>query len=108
MKRGALVVNLGRGSVVDEAAVAASLASGHLAGYAADVFEMGDWAALDTGPGSNHPGLLADRKRTFLTPHLGSAVDDPCRAIALEAADNVLDALAGRTPRGAINAARSD
>jgi len=35
-------------------------------------------------------------------------VDDPCRAIALEAADNVLDALAGRTPRGAINAARSD
>src|SRR5437588_10002024 len=70
MKRGALVVDLGRGSVVDEAAVAASLASGHLAGYAADVFEMGDWAALDTGPGSNHPGLLADRKRTFLTPHL--------------------------------------
>ena len=42
----------------------------------------------------------------FLTPHLGSAVDDPCRAIALEAADNILDALAG--PRGAINAARSD
>jgi alkaline phosphatase len=51
-------------------------------------------------------GLLADRKRTLLTPHLGSAVDDPCRAIALEAADNILDALAGRTPRGAINAAR--
>ena len=107
MKRGAFVVNVGRGSVVDEAAVAASLASGHLAGYAADVFEMEDWAALDTCPGSIHPGLLADRKRTFLTPHLGSAVDDPCRAIALEAADNILDALAGRTPRGAINAARS-
>jgi phosphonate dehydrogenase len=106
MKRGALVVNVGRGSVVDEAAVAASLASGHLAGYAADVFEMEDWAALDTCPGSIHPGLLADRKRTLLTPHLGSAVDDPCRTTALEAADNILDALAGRTPRGAINAAR--
>jgi len=35
-------------------------------------------------------------------------VDDPCRAIALEAAGNILDALAGRSPRGAINAARSD
>ena len=107
MKRGGFVVNVGRGSVVDEAAVAASLASGHLAGYAADVFEMEDWAALDTCPGSIHPALLADRRRTLLTPHLGSAVDDPSRAIALEAADNILDALAGRTPRGAINAARS-
>ncbi len=59
-------------------------------------------------PGVDSSGLLADRKRTFLTPHLGSAVDDPCRAIAPEAADNILDALAGRTPRSAINAARSD
>jgi phosphonate dehydrogenase len=106
MKRGAFVVNVARGSIVDEAAVAASLASGDLAGYATDVFEMEDWAALDTCPGSIHPGLLADRKRTLLTPHLGAVVDDPCRAVALEAADNILDALAGRTPRGAINAAR--
>ena len=102
MKPGAYLVNVGRGSLVDEAAVAASLASGRLAGYAADVFEMEDWA-LEARPREIHPALLADRARTFFTPHLGSAVDAARRAIALEAAENVLDALAGRRPRGALN-----
>jgi phosphonate dehydrogenase len=102
MKPGAYLVNVGRGSLVDEAAVAASLAAGRLAGYAADVFEMED-RALETRPRTIHPGLLADRARTFFTPHLGSAVDAARRAIALEAAENVLDALAGRRPRGALN-----
>lgn len=102
MKRGAYLVNAGRGSVVDEAAVAASLAAGHLAGYAADVFEMEDWA-LEARPRTIHPALLADRARTLFTPHLGSAVDAVRRDIALEAAHNVLDAFAGRRPRGAMN-----
>ena len=102
LKPGALLVNVGRGSVLDEAAVAASLAAGHLAGYAADVFEMEDWA-LDGRPRAIHPALLADRTRTLFTPHIGSAVDEARRRIALEAAENVLDALAGRRPRGAIN-----
>ena len=44
MKPGALLVNIGRGSVVDEAAVADALDGGALGGYAADVFEMEDWA----------------------------------------------------------------
>ena len=102
MRRGAWLINVGRGSLVDEAAVARALGTGHLAGYAADVFEMEDWA-LEARPRTIHPALLADRERTFFTPHLGSAVDTVRRAIALEAAENVLDALAGRRPRGAMN-----
>ena len=102
MKRGAYLVNAGRGSVVDEAAVAASLATGHLAGYAADVFEMEDWA-LEARPRTIHPALLADTARTLFTPHLGSAVDAVRRDIAFEAAHNVLDVFAGRFPRGAMN-----
>lgn len=102
MKRGAYLVNVGRGSLVDEAAVAASLAAGHLAGYAADVFEMEDWA-LETRPREIHPQLLADRSRTLFTPHLGSAVDEVRKAIALEAAANIVDVLEGRRPRGALN-----
>jgi phosphonate dehydrogenase len=102
MKRGAYLVNVGRGSVVDEAAVAACLAAGDLAGYAADVFEMEDWA-IEARPREVHPVLLADRTRTFFTPHLGSAVDEARLAIAMEAAENILDVLDGRRPRGAVN-----
>jgi phosphonate dehydrogenase len=42
MKTGALLINIGRGSVVDEGAVADALTAGALGGYAADVYEMED------------------------------------------------------------------
>lgn len=102
MKRGAFLVNAGRGSLVHEAAVAASLAAGHLAGYAADVFEMEDWA-IEARPRDIHPALLADRTRTLFTPHLGSAVDETRREIAMDAARNIVEALQGRKPHGAVN-----
>lgn len=102
MKRGSLLINIGRGSSVDEAAVAAALQSGHLAGYAADVFEMEDWALKDR-PRTIHPDLLAQKDKTVLTPHLGSAVDAIRKEIALEAARNIIQALEGRIPAGAVN-----
>ena len=43
---------------------------------------------------------------TFFTPHLGSAVDEVRRAIAVKAAENVLDVVCGRRPRSAINQPR--
>ena len=47
VRPGQLLVNVGRGSVVDEQAVLAALQSGRLGGYAADVFEMEDWNLRD-------------------------------------------------------------
>ncbi len=88
MRPDSFLVNVCRGSVVDEQAVASALASGHLAGYAADVFEMEDWARKDAPPGI--PRSLLETDTTFFTPHLGSAVDDVRREIALEAARNIL------------------
>ena len=102
MKRGSYLINVGRGSLVDEAAVAAFLGADHLAGYAADVFELEDWA-LESRPRVVHPQLLSDRARTLFTPHIGSAVDDVRLQIAMEAAHNIVDALEGRKPRGAMN-----
>lgn len=102
MKRGAYLINVGRGSLVDEAAVAAFLAAGHLAGYAADVFELEDWA-LESRPREVNPLLLADRGRTLFTPHIGSAVDEVRQEIAMEAALNIVDMFEGRRPRGAMN-----
>jgi len=43
----ALLINVGRGSVVAERAVADALTAGRLGGYAADVFELEDWARAD-------------------------------------------------------------
>lgn len=97
----AMLINIGRGSCVDEAAVARALAEDALAGYGADVFEFEDWARPDR-PREIHKGLLASDK-TILTPHLGSAVDQVRYRIAMEAAVNIKDYFEGRAPRGAIN-----
>ncbi len=101
-KPGSHLINTGRGSVVDEEAVAEALAAGHLAGYAADVFAMEDWARSDR-PRSIPQRLLEDPSRTLFTPHLGSAVDDVRRDIALAAARDIVQALRGQVPRGAVN-----
>lgn len=83
--------------MVDEQAVADALESGHLAGYAADVFEMEDWARRDR-PTSIPESLLNAKGKTFFTPHLGSAIHDIRRDIALEAAYNIVQALRGESP----------
>lgn len=102
LKEGCLLINTGRGSVVDETAVADALASGRLAGYAADVFAMEDWAWMGR-PDTIQQELLNNTTQTLFTPHIGSAVDSVRLSIAMEAADNILQALAGEIPRGAIN-----
>ena len=99
-KAGALLINPARGSLVDEAAVADALAAGQLGGYAADVFEFEDWGRADR-PGGIEPRLLR-AERTVFTTHLGSAVTHVRRAIELEAATNIREALRGERPHGAV------
>lgn len=101
MSPGAVLVNVGRGSIVDEEAVAAALASGRLGGYAADVFAMED-KSLAQAP-SAIPRTLLEHPASVLVPHLGSAVADVRRAIENHAAQSILQAVAGDRPQGAIN-----
>jgi phosphonate dehydrogenase len=102
LRPGAFVVNAGRGSVVDEEAVATALEDGRLGGYAADVFAFEDWSCPGR-PRGIPPRLLA-HPATVFTPHLGSAVDDVRRQMGLAAAGQVRQALAGQRPDGAVNA----
>ncbi|MGA2027458.1 MAG: phosphonate dehydrogenase [Syntrophobacteraceae bacterium] len=102
MKRGAFLINVCRGSVVNEEDVADALQCGQIAGYAADVFEMEDWARTDR-PSAISPYLIRNMENTFFTPHLGSAVDSVRREIAMEAARNIIQGLNGEVPMGAVN-----
>lgn len=101
MKPGAFLINPCRGSVVEEAAVLDALASGQLGGYAADVFEMEDWAREDR-PQEISPELRA-HPNTLFTAHIGSAVQDVRLMIEQRAADNILQALQGERPQDAAN-----
>ena len=94
MKPGAILLNVARGGVVDEAAVAAALRDGHLGGAGIDVFEH--------EPPTGSP--LLDAPNTVLTPHLGASTAEAQVAVAEEIADQVLDVLAGRSARYAVNA----
>jgi phosphonate dehydrogenase len=105
MPPGAVLVNVGRGSAVDEEAVAAALASGRLAGYAADVFAAEDRSLV--GAPAVIARALLEHPRSVFTPHLGSAVAEVRRAIERQAAESILQALDGGRPIGAINAPAS-
>lgn len=102
IKKHAYLINMARGSVVEESAVVKALAEGRLAGYAADVFAMEDEMFLDH-PESINPALVKNSLHTVFTPHIGSAVDDVRRNITLDAAQNILEAIAGQRPHGAVN-----
>ena len=87
-KSGIQLINVSRGSCVDEVAVADALESGVVAGYAADVFEFEDWI-LEGRPDRVEERLLS-HPRTLFSPHLGSAVTSTRRAIEHAAADEII------------------
>jgi D-3-phosphoglycerate dehydrogenase len=94
LKPGAIVLNVARGGVVDEAALAEALGSGQVGGAGVDVFEH--------EPPVGSP--LLDAPNVVLTPHLGASTAEAQVAVAEEVADQVLDVLAGRSARYAVNA----
>jgi lactate dehydrogenase-like 2-hydroxyacid dehydrogenase len=86
------LVNVARGSVVDEAALVAALDNGGIAGAALDVF-------VDE---PSVPAQLIDSTRTHLTPHIASATVETRRAMADMVLANVDALLAGQRPPTAL------
>ena len=85
MKKGAVLVNTARGGIVDEAALAAALRSGHLGGAAIDVFEH------EPLPASPH---FADCPNLVLTPHVAGVTAEANERVSFLIAERLLEALA--------------
>jgi gluconate 2-dehydrogenase len=93
MKPSATLVNIARGGIVDDAALALALKNRTIAAAGLDVFE---------GEPSVHPGLL-EVPNVVLTPHIGSASIPARKAMAHLAADNLLAFFSGQPLPTALN-----
>ena len=93
MKPSATLVNIARGGIVDDAALAVALRDKRIAAAGLDVFE---------GEPKVHPDLLTV-PNVVLTPHIASA-SMPCRlAMANLVADNLIAFFSGKTPPSPLN-----
>ncbi|EXJ53931.1 D-3-phosphoglycerate dehydrogenase [Cladophialophora yegresii CBS 114405] len=100
MKRGARILNVARGGIIDEEALLSALESGQIAGAAIDVFtaepphkDPNSWAAKLV----QHPKCIA-------TPHLGASTIEAQENVSIDVCEQVLQILAGDLPRSAVNA----
>ncbi|MBA4178988.1 MAG: phosphoglycerate dehydrogenase [Anaerolinea sp.] len=94
MKDGVRLVNVARGGIIDEAALAEAVKSGKVAGAAVDVFTA-------EPPGENP--LLHD-PRIIITPHLGASTAEAQERVALDVAEQIVEIFAGKPARYAVNA----
>jgi D-3-phosphoglycerate dehydrogenase len=92
-KRGTILVNCGRGSLIDNDAAYQALLDGQLTGVGLDVF--------DPEPPEHHP--LFDHPDVVLTPHLMGLSTQATAATFTAAATGVVDVLEGHTPAAVAN-----
>jgi len=95
MKRGAFLINVSRGNLVDEQAVEAALKSGHLAGCAMDVGRAPDQMPMLP---------LAARPDVIATPHIAGLTVPAIEHQSMETVAQAAEIVKGRAPKGAVNA----
>jgi D-3-phosphoglycerate dehydrogenase len=94
-KRGVRIINCARGGLIDEAALADAIESGHVGGAALDVFE--------TEPARE--SRLFGFENVVCTPHLGAATTEAQENVALQVAEQISDFLLTGAVTNAINTA---
>lgn len=93
MRKGARLINVARGDLVDEAALAEAVTSGHLAGAAVDVFPS---EPATESPLFGVPGIT-------VTPHLGASTVEAQDRAGTDVAEQVVAALSGGVVTSAVN-----
>jgi D-3-phosphoglycerate dehydrogenase len=95
MKDGVRLINVARGGIIDEAALAKAVDAGKVAGAAIDVF------SAEPVPEDNP---LIGNPHIIITPHLGASTAEAQERVALDVAEQIVDILSGRPARYAVNA----
>ena len=98
MKKGSFLINNSRGTVVDLAALAAALKSGHLGGAAIDVFPV--------EPSSNKDKFVSPLQgldNVILTPHVGGSTEEAQERIGAEVARKFVEYSDVGSTTGAVN-----
>ncbi len=98
MKKGAILINASRGTVVDIEALRDALDSGHLSGAALDVFPV-EPKSRDEALASPLIGL----RNVILTPHIGGSTQESQENIGREVAEKLSRFLLSGTTKGAVN-----
>ena len=94
MKTGVRIINVARGGIIDEAALAAAVEGGKVAGVAVDVFEK-------EPPPADNPLLKLDKAIT--TPHLGASTEEAQINVSVDVSEQIVDVLNGKPARSAVN-----
>ncbi|EXJ76415.1 D-3-phosphoglycerate dehydrogenase [Cladophialophora psammophila CBS 110553] len=100
MRRGARILNVARGGIIDEEALLAALDSGHIAGAAIDVFT----SEPPHKDAKSSAARLVQHPKCIATPHLGASTVEAQENVSIDVCEQVLQVLAGDLPRSAVNA----
>ncbi|AFA40623.1 Lactate dehydrogenase-related dehydrogenase [Pyrobaculum oguniense TE7] len=98
MKPTAVLINVSRGEITDEEALAKAVREGWIAGVGVDVFSV-------EPPPPDHPLLQVAREgfNVIVTPHIAGATNEARMRIINVTLDNVLRVLAGLKPENVVN-----
>ena len=96
MKSSAYLINVGRGNLVDEAALAEALRERVIAGAATDVF-------AEEPPSAADPLLQAQEDNILFSPHIAGVSSESTRRIMMMSAENIGRVLAGQYPLYVVN-----
>ncbi len=99
-RKGVRFINCARGGIIDEAALAEAIKSGHVGGAAIDVYDQ-------EPPPKDHP-LFGLGDKVLLTPHLGASTAEAQSAVSVDAVHELLLYLRGDGIQGAVNAGGID